>query len=88
MPDSTPVNVEPLEQRPSEGQRHVGGNARGEGTGLARGQQQPDIRLVGKAFERVGDSLDDGLRRVVNRAHVFGQAIEKGPYLRDRRGEQ
>ena len=48
----------------------------------------PKVRLVGKPLERVGNSLDDGLGRVVNPAHVFGQAVQKGAYLRDRRGEQ
>ena len=44
---------------------HVGGDAGGECTGLARRQQWPQIALMGKSLQCVGNPLDNRFGRVM-----------------------
>ena len=80
---AAPVDIEPLKQGAPEELRSIGGDSSRESAGLAGGEQQTQITLMGQALQCVGNLLDYGLDRIVDVLEVIGEMVKKGTGLGD-----
>jgi hypothetical protein len=61
-----PIQVVSLDDGSSDQERCIRGHAGGVGACASRRDQKAQVLLLGQRLQRVSDSLDDGLGRIMN----------------------
>jgi glyoxylase-like metal-dependent hydrolase (beta-lactamase superfamily II) len=74
---SSPIDIELLQDRPTERDGDVRRHPRSEGARLARLKHQAEVLVVGQLFEGVGDSFHDGVGGGGDRPEMRGQPTEE-----------